>query len=287
MSTGNRNLIVAGIIVFIALLAWFFVVQPKRQQEAATLEAIAALQTQYDSLKQVADQKPLYLALQERFSQRLTAVEPVADSRVFVPSYLKQIEDQAKRDGLNVMLVTPLATPAPSPSPSASPGVNAGAQSVANAVPAIGAAARVAGAESAANIQAAQSAGAPTPAPGASGPAASGGGAATGASLKAAGPVTARQKAIAYLLGTRTPVPINMEFDGTYNDLQRFLRDLNKFPKLLFVGDVTLAPSSNTGVGAVPRLHITLPVVLYRQSGPNTSRQPAPGATPAPGTQGG
>ena len=77
-------------------------------------------------------------------------------------------------------------------------------------------------------------------------------------------------------------VPINMELSGTYTDLQKFLRDINKFPKLLGVGSVTIT-SSHSPVGETPKLHIVLPIVAYRLS-PNG---PAPAATPAPAPAGG
>ncbi|HXM17448.1 MAG TPA: type 4a pilus biogenesis protein PilO [Candidatus Tumulicola sp.] len=292
MSPTNRNLIVAGVIVFIALLAWFLVIQPKRQQEAATRDQIANLQTQYDNLKRVADQKPLYLALTKQVRQRLTGVELTADPRAYIPSYLKQIEDLAKKDGLQVALVAPQATPSPTPGPSVAPGATPNAQAVANA-PLIGgpirSAARVAGSEGQANQTTSQAqsqtfAGAPTPIPGSPAGAASFAPGRPGGSPKPQGPATARQKAIAYLNQSFTQVPMNMEFDGTYNDLQRFLRDLNKFPKLLGVGDLTLAPGSNAGVGSIPRLRITLPITAYRLS-PNAPAQPAP--VQSPGTRGG
>jgi Tfp pilus assembly protein PilO len=292
MNPTNRNLIVAGVIVFIALLAWFLVIQPKRQQEAATRDQIASLQTQYDNLKRVADQKPLYLALTKQVRQRLTGVELTADPRAYIPSYLKQIEDLAKRDGLQVALVAPQATPSPTPGPSVAPGATPNAQAVANA-PLIGgpirSAARVAGSEGQANQTTSQAqsqtfAGAPTPIPGGPAGAASFAPARPGESPRPQGPATARQKAIAYLNQSFTQVPMNMEFDGTYNDLQRFLRDLNKFPKLLGVGDLTLSPGSNAGVGAIPRLRITLPITAYRLS-PNAPVQPAP--VQSPGTRGG
>lgn len=291
MSPTNRNLIVAGVIVFIALLAWFLIIQPKRQQEAATRDQIASLQAQYDNLKRVADQKPLYLALTKQVRQRLTGVELTADPRAYIPSYLKQIEDLAKRDGLNVALVAPQATPSPTPGPSVAPGATPNAQAVANA-PVIGgpirSAARVAGSEGQANQTTSQAqsqtfAGAPTPIPGGPAGQASFAPARPGESPKPQAPASARQKAIAYLNQSFTQVPLNMEFDGTYNDLQRFLRDLNKFPKLLGVGDLTLAPG-NAGVGSIPRLRITLPITAYRLS-PNAPAQPAP--VQSPGTRGG
>lgn len=292
MNPTNRNLIVAGVIVFIALLAWFLVIQPKRQQEAATRDQIASLQTQYDNLKRVADQKPLYLALTKQVRQRLTGVELTADPRAYIPSYLKQIEDLAKRDGLNVALVSPQATPSPTPGPSVAPGATPNANAVANA-PVIGgpirSATRVARSDEMANQQTSQAqsqtfAGAATPLPGGPAGAASFAPARPGESSRPQGPATARQKAIAYLNQSFTQVPMNMEFDGTYNDLQRFLRDLNKFPKLLGVGDLTLAPGGNAGVGAIPRLRITLPITAYRLS-PNAPVQPAP--VQSPGTRGG
>jgi Tfp pilus assembly protein PilO len=288
MSATNRNLLVGGIIIVIALLAWFFVIQPKRNQEEATRNQIATLNAEYEALKRVADQKPLYLALTKQIRQRLTGVELTADPRAYIPSYLKQIEDLARRDGLEVTLVTPQATPTPSPAPSSSPGAT-GAQQVANVVSPIRTAARVAGSEGASTAEQAQGPVQPSPAASGAVPVAANATAAPGAAAKGAQPATARQKAIAYLNQSFTQVPINMEFDGTYNDLQRFLRDLNKFPKLLGVGDLTLIPSTNTGIGVVPHLRITLPITAYRlsptaQAGtvPATGTVPAAGATPPP-----
>ncbi len=126
LSTFNRILIVGGLFLVIALLGFFFVVQPKKNQEASTIAQINDLQGQYDELKRVADQKPLYLALNEQIRKRLTGVEVTADPRSYIPSYLKQIEDLAKRDGLIVTSVSPQATPAPSPVPSGAPTPAAG-----------------------------------------------------------------------------------------------------------------------------------------------------------------
>ncbi len=121
LSTFNRVLIVSGLFLVIALIGFFFIVQPKKNQETQTRAQIADLQTQYDGLKRVADQKPLYLAFTDQIRQRLKGVEVTADPRLYVPSYLKQIEDLATRDGLTVTGVTPQATPIPSPGPSGSP----------------------------------------------------------------------------------------------------------------------------------------------------------------------
>ncbi len=80
-----------------------------------------------------------------------------------------------------------------------------------------------------------------------------------------------------YLSQSFETVPINMELSGTYTDLQKFLRDLNKFPKLIGVGSVTLT-STHGAVGETPKLHIVLPIAAYRLS-PNG---PAPQATQPP-----
>src|SRR5271165_6707222 len=121
LSTLNRILIVGGLFVVILLLGYFFVIQPKKNQESATRAQIADLQAQYDDLKRVADQKPLYLAFTDQIRQRLKGVEVTADPRLYVPSYLKQVEDLAVKDGLYITTVTPTATAAPSPGPSGSP----------------------------------------------------------------------------------------------------------------------------------------------------------------------
>jgi Tfp pilus assembly protein PilO len=79
-------------------------------------------------------------------------------------------------------------------------------------------------------------------------------------------------------------VPVNMELIGTYTQLQQFLRDLNRFPKLIGVSSVTLSPSSATLVGDTPELHITLPITAYRL----TAGQPvAPPVTPPAAGSGG
>jgi Tfp pilus assembly protein PilO len=98
-----------------------------------------------------------------------------------------------------------------------------------------------------------------------------------------------RAAAIAYLTQSFQQVPVSMEFDGRYESLERFLRDLAKFQKLIGVGDLTVAPAGAVGVGVSPRLKITLPIIAYRLS-PNA---PAPGPlvlpsaspTPKPGVK--
>jgi len=87
-----------------------------------------------------------------------------------------------------------------------------------------------------------------------------------------------------YLSQSFEQVPLNMEMSGTYTDLQRFLRDLNKFPKLLGVGSVTLT-STAKNVGETPKLHIVLPITAYRLSanGPMPSATAMPANPPAGG----
>lgn len=282
LSTLNRILIVGGLFVVVALLGFFFVVQPKRNQETATRAQVADLQAQYDGLKRVADQKPLYLALTDQIRQRLKGVEVTADPRLYIPSFLKQVEELASKDGLYVTNVTPQSTPAPSPGPSASP--TAGSVAPPN-IPIIGGVAnqvaRGVGAENAESAQTNQVIQG-TPAPGAT--AIPGG--AVGAVPSAQNP--AREAALAYLNQSFTQVPINIEFDGRYEGLERFLRDLAKFQKLIGVGTLTLAPSGGAvEVGASPRLKITLPMIAYRLSpnAPASGPLVLPTPTPKPGVK--
>jgi hypothetical protein len=240
------------------------------------------LQSQYNDLKRVADQKPLYLALIRQVQARLTGVELSADPRAYVPSYLKQIEDLAKRDGLVVTAVVPQATATPAagaqPAPAAVPTVNPVIQGAVG----VNAVSKAAGARNAANAvaqnentQMAQGAGASagaSPAPGKP---------VVGTNVKAAAATSPRVNAQVYLSQSFEEVPINMELSGTYNELQKFLRDLNKFPKLLGLGSVTLT-SQHASIGETPKLHIVLPIVAYRLS-PN-GPPPAPQA-PATGGQ--
>jgi Tfp pilus assembly protein PilO len=278
LSTFNRILIVGGLFVVIALLGFFFVVQPKKNQENQTRAQIADLQTQYDALKRVADQKPLYLAYTDQIRARLKGVEVTADPRLYVPSYLKQIEDLAGRDGLYVTSVTPQVTPAPSPGPSGSPPPNVAPPNIPGPVGNVAnQVARGVGGQSAASVQQ---------------PAGPAGAAPAGATPIPGGPVSAgtppnaaRAAAIAYLNQSFTQVPVSMEFDGRYENVERFLRDLAKFQKLIGVGDITLAPSGNAEVGVSPHLKVTLPIVAYRLS-PNTpvgGPLVLPSPTPKPG----
>jgi len=132
--------------VLLLVMAYFLVFQPKQNQIKASEIQVEYQQQQLAQLQQVASQKPLYLALTKQIQSRLKGVELTADPRGYVPTYLKQIEALAKRDGLAVLSVAPQPTPAPSPS--ASPGATPNPSSVQNA-PIIGApiraAARVAG----------------------------------------------------------------------------------------------------------------------------------------------
>jgi Tfp pilus assembly protein PilO len=95
---------------------------------------------------------------------------------------------------------------------------------------------------------------------------------------------SARQNAIVYVNESFQQVPVNMELIGTYTQLQQFLRDLNRFPKLIGVSSVTLSPASAALAGDTPTLHITLPITAYRL----TAGQPVapPVAAPAAGSGG-
>ncbi len=281
----NRILIVVGVLALVALGAYFMVVQPKLQQVAQSRAQLDSLQAQYSDLKRVADQKPLYLALIRQVQSRLTGVELTADPRAYIPSYLKQIEDLAKRDGLVVTAVVPQAvatpeggaTPAPAAVATVAPAIQ-GAVGI-NQVSAAEGTRNAANAQAQAeNTQMPSAGGAPPAAggkPGAPAPAAG----QPGSQVRSAATPSPRINAQVYLSQSFEQVPINMEFSGTYTDLQKFLRDLNKFPKLLGVGSVTLT-SSHAGVGETPKLHIVLPITAYRLSptGPQPVASPPPGA---------
>jgi Tfp pilus assembly protein PilO len=268
----NRIFIVVGVLALVAIGAYFMVVQPKLQQVAQSQAQLDSLKSQYNDLKQVADQKPLYLALIRQVQARLTGVELSADPRAYVPSYLKQIEDLAKRDGLVVTAVVPqpTATPAagapaaPAPVATVNPAIQGAVGGVAKA-----AAARNAANAAAQNENTQMAGGAPgaSPAPGAP--------VAPGTTVKTTATTSPRVNAQVYLSQSFEEVPINMELSGTYNELQKFLRDLNKFPKLLGLGSVTLT-SQHASIGETPKLHIVLPIVAYRLS-PN-GPPPAPQA---------
>ena len=278
LSTLNRILIVGGLFLIIALLGYFFIIQPKKNQEDATRAEIADLQAQYEELKRVADQKPLYLAFTQAVRARLTGVEVTAQPKTYIPSYLKQIEDLAKRDGLDVVSVAPAATPVPSPGPSATPagGITRPPQAIQNLVPsgikAAGVEERTSGVPGVTGTSA-------PPKPGAS-PAPSGKPQGLPAGAAA---TTPRAAALAYLNQSFTQVPVNMELSGRYDQFEKFLRDLAKFPKLIGVGDVTLSTQAQN-VGVSPRLKIVMPITAYRLS-PNAP--PGPVATPAPVRPGG
>jgi Tfp pilus assembly protein PilO len=282
----NRILIVVGVLALVLIGAYFMVVQPKLQQVAQSKAQLDSLQSQYNDLKTVADQKPQYLALIRQVQSRLSGVELTADPRAYIPSYLKQIEDLAKRDGLVVTAVVPQATATPAagaatPVPGAVATVNPAIQGAVGISPVSRAANARNAANSATQAENAQMQGAgpgagASPAPGASGASS----AAPGGARAPATP-SPRINAQVYLSQSFESVPINMELAGTYTDLQKFLRDLNKFPKLLGLGSVTLT-SSHAAVGETPKLHIVLPIVAYRLS-PNGPALTAP--PPATGGQ--
>ena len=274
----------AALAVIIALWAYFGVVQGLVQNYNASSAQLQQDVQQYNDLKRVADQKPVYIALTKQIQSRLAGVEITADPRVYIPSYLKQIENLAKQDGLSVTAVTPQAAPAPSPGSSAAPAPIATVNPHVSGIAPINSAAASAGAANAQaqvtnNVAAATGA---TPIPGApAGATVAGGSPAPGSRIGGSAPSSARANAIAYLNNSFTQVPINMEMTGTYAQLQKFLRDLNKFPKLIGVGNLTLSPSTNTSIGETPTLTIVLPIVAYRLS-PGAGPVPAPGA-PASG----
>jgi len=270
----NRVLLLVAAALLIGLLGFVWAIQPKMQQYAASQQQLAQDQQTYADLKRVADQKPEYLALQNQVQSRLRNVENTADPRVYIPSYLKQIEDQARKDGLEITSVTPVATPVPNPNATPAPG-SSGVPAAVHNNPVIQSAANAAGAQvqNAESNQIAAANGA-SPAPAAGNATAAPG---RGAPAQSAAS-SARAKAIAYLNTSFTQVPINMELSGTYNQLEQFLRDLNKFPKLLGVGNLTLSPGGNTGVGETPTLNIVLPIIAYRLSPSAAPPTPAPAA---------
>jgi len=277
----NRALLIAALIVVIGLLAFFTIVQPLQQQYSASQARLAQDQQSYSDLKRVADQKPQYLALTKQIQTRLAGVELTADPRVYIPSYLKQIEDLAKKDGLQVTAVTPQAPPTPAPGSSPTPGPIATVNPNISAIAPINSARAAAGS---ANAQAnttngvATATGA-TPIPGASAPAGTQPANTSNGKLGSSAPSTARANAIAYLNQSFTQVPINMELAGTYAQIETCLNDLNKFPKLIGVGNVTLSTATHAGVGETPTLTITLPIVAYRLS-------PTQGTLPPPAPAG-
>jgi Tfp pilus assembly protein PilO len=279
LSVFNRLLIVGGIFLVIALLGFFFVFQPKKQQENLTRAQIADMQAQYDDLKRVADQKPLYLALTDQIRVRLKGVEVTADPRTYIPSYLKQIENLAAQDGLLVLSVTPQATAPPSPSPSTAPGATVRPPNLPG--PLAAPAGQIAHGLGSGNAQPAGGpAGGPAPAAGGASPV-PGGVSGTNPPGVVAG--TPRAAAIAYLNQSFTQVPIAMSLDGRYENFERFLRDLSKFQKLIGVGDVTLAAANEAGGGS--RIKFTVPITAYRLSpnAPPTGPLVTPTPTPAPG----
>jgi Tfp pilus assembly protein PilO len=264
----NRNLIIAAVVLVIAFVGYFSMYQPKHNELAADQTKLSQLQQNYADLKRVADQKPQYLALEQQIRSRLAGVELTADNRAYIPSYLKQIEDLAKRDGLTVTAVVPQPLPTPSGAPAtAAPAAGAGPQALSK-IPVIASAANAAGGASMQAAQVSNTAaqtgeagpqGQPqngTPAPGT----------VPGALAKPAASATpsARENAIVYVNESFQQVPVNMELIGTYTQLQQFLRDLNRFPKLIGVSSVTLSPSSAALAGDTPELHITLPITAYR-----------------------
>jgi Tfp pilus assembly protein PilO len=278
----NRAILIGLIAVVIGLFSYFSVVQPALTQYAQSNDRLQQDITTYNNLKAVADQKPTYIALTKQIQVELKNVIVTADPRVYIPSYLKQIEALAKQDGLQITSVTPQATPSPAPGASPAPGSAAVPQSV-SGIPAINSAKTALGAEGAQsqvtqNVAATTGGTAATPVPGQVGTSASGisrqgGPGVTGASN------TARANAIAYLNQDFSQVPINMELSGTYQQLEKFLRDLNGFQKLIGVGNLTMTPATHQDVGETPTLNIILPIVAYRLS-------PSYGGSTGPGVPG-
>jgi Tfp pilus assembly protein PilO len=284
----NRTLLLAAFAVLIGLFGYIMMIQPALNNLSQSQARLQQDQQNYADLKRVADQKPVYLALTQRIQTRLKSTERTADPRAYIPSYLKQIEKLAQGDGLMVTSVTPQATPSPSPSPSA--GGSPNPQALRGIAP-INAAANAAGG---ANAQAqttngvAAATGA-TPIPGAPPPPPSGVARNGGAGpLQTGSTTSARANAIAYLNTSFVLVPMNLELSGTYAQLQKFLKDLNGFPKLIGVGNVTLTPGTRHAVGETPTLNIILPVIAYRLTAASAGTiAPMPLVSPNPSGVGG
>jgi Tfp pilus assembly protein PilO len=283
----NRVLLIVGVGILIAVFAYFMVIQPKLNQYADSQARLAQDQQSYQTLERVAEQKPLYLALTKQIQTRLSGVELTADPRAYIPSYLKQIEDLAKQDGLQVTAVTPQSTPQPSPSPGASAAPGAPNPQALSHIAPIASAERAAGS---ADLQAAQTnnvatATGATPIPGSATPVPGSGGASNGGAVperNGAVPSNARANAIAYLNRSFTAVPINMELSGTYAQLKQFLRDLNKFPKLIGVGSIQITPASQALVGETPMLNVILPITAYQLSASEDNSTYTPSGTGVP-----
>jgi len=287
LSPFYRNLIIAAIVLVIAFVGYYSMYQPKHNELVADKSKLASLQQNYADLKRVADQKPQYLALESQIRTRLAGVELTAYNRSYIPSYLKQIEDLAKRDGLTVTAVVP--QPLPTPAGAVAPAPVAPGPGAISKIAPIAAAANAASGASGQAAQTSQTAAATgeagaqgQPANGAPAPAASG--AVANANPPASTMPSARENAKAYVNQSFQQVPVNMELAGTFTQLQQFLRDLNKFPKLIGVSSVTLNPTSAGIAGVTPTLQITLPITAYRL----TAGQPVPppAAVPAPGSGG-
>lgn len=279
----NRWLIVFGVLAVVLIVAYFTIIQQKLNQVQASQTQLTSLQSQYAALKQVADQKPMYLGLIRQVQARLTGVELTADPRAYIPSYLKQIEDLATHDGLVVTALVPQPLPTASGSPTPGPAPTGASalqnapiigQPLANAGHALNASNTQAQSENAQMPQQPATMSGATPIPGASG--------GPMPRVKAGATTSPRVNAIVYLNQSFQQVPVNMELSGTYVDFQKFLRDLNKFPKLIGVGNVTLT-SEHSGVGETPKLHIVLPIMAYRLTAGNPMPQPTP--APAAGGQ--
>jgi|GEM_PF-1836027 len=289
LSPLNRNLIIAAIVLVIAFVGYYSMYQPKHNELVADQARLASLQQNYDDLKRVADQKPQYLALEQQIRARLAGVELTSDNRSYIPSYLKQIEDLAKHDGLSVTSVVPQPLPTPAGGTPAAPVAPGSSPGSLTQIAPIGAAVKVAGGASM-NAQQVTNTAAATGEAGPQGQAQNGtpapavNGAANPVPATNASP-SARQNAIVFVNQSFQQVPVNMELVGTYTQLQQFLRDLNKFPKLIGVSSVTLSPVFNAPAGDTPSLHITLPITAYRL----TAGQPVvpqPVASPAAGSGG-
>jgi Tfp pilus assembly protein PilO len=285
-----RNLIITVIVLVIAFVGYYSMYQPKHNELVADQAKLASLQQNYDDLKRVADQKPQYLALEQQIRTRLAGVELTSDNRSYIPSYLKQIEDLAKRDGLAVTSVVPQPLPTPAGGTTTTPVAPGTGTSSLSKIPVINSAVNAAGGASmqaakTSDVAAATGEAGPQGQPQNGTPAPTANGAGANAVPAANATPSARQNAIVYVNQSFQQVPVNMELVGTFTQLQKFLRDLNKFPKLIGVSSVTLSPVFSPPAGDTPSLRITLPITAYRLTA-GQPVAPQPVASPAAGSGG-
>ena len=123
LSTLNRILIVSGVLVIASIGLFFIVFQPKQNASSASRAQTRRSRSRNTTRPQAQSRiKSHYTSrLIKQIRSRLDGVEVTADPRAYIPSYLKQIEDLATRDGLTVTAVVPQPLPTPSGSPPPGP----------------------------------------------------------------------------------------------------------------------------------------------------------------------